>query len=404
MMTRTALKALPAAVLCAVGSFTAQSALALEPANLQAGPVYFTPTLDLETYYTDNLWLTNSDEKDTWVGVVTPRLLTWLQDGVNTYSLGFELKDSTYENSGDDDFTDYTTKLDIHHEFNSKNVVNVLGEYYDGHEERGRGLIEGDLSFVTDKPVEYTRTTAGGDYTYGNRDSKGRVMLAAKSDDYEYDNYRDFTRYRDYTANTFGGTFFWKIAPRTDALVEATATNNDYNEDDPADPAGTFTSDEYNYLVGVEWDATAKTSGHVKLGMYDRRYDSGARQDDDGFTWEVGATWMPRTYSALDLKTRRFTEETNGLGDAINVQEVSLDWEHHWNQRATTNLRALYYNQDYQGADRTDDNYVAEARYDYEYRRWLDLGAGYRYEERDSDVNSFSFTENVFFLEARLSL
>ena len=122
-MTRTALKAIPAAVLCAL---TAQTTLALEPANLQAGPVYFTPTLDLETYYTDNLWLTNSREKDTWVGVVTPRLLTWLQDGVNTYSLGFELKDSTYENSGDDDFTDYTTKLDIHHEFNSKNVVNVL--------------------------------------------------------------------------------------------------------------------------------------------------------------------------------------------------------------------------------------------------------------------------------------
>ncbi len=70
--------------------------------------MYFTPTLDLETYYTDNLWLTELREKDTWVGVVTPRLQTWLQDGVNTYSLGFELKDSTYESSGDDDFTDYT--------------------------------------------------------------------------------------------------------------------------------------------------------------------------------------------------------------------------------------------------------------------------------------------------------
>ena len=47
---------------------------------------------------------------------------------------------------------------------------------------------------------------------------------------------------------------------------------------------------------------------------------------------------------------------------------------HNWNQRAATNVRVRYYTEDYQGASREDDNYVAEARYDYEYRRWLDLG------------------------------
>jgi len=403
-MERTALKAFTAGLLFILASLGTPVTQALEPTNLQAGPFSFTPTLDLEAYYTDNLWLTQSNEKDTWVGVLIPRLQTWLQEGVNTYSLTFGLEDSTYENSSDDDFTDYLTTFDLHHEINARNVVNAMAEYYDGHEDRGTGLIEGDLSFVTEKPVEYTRTTVGGDYTYGGKSAKGRVMLAAKTDDYEYDNYRDFTRYRDYTRNTLGGTFFWKIAPRTDALIEATGMNNDYDEADPTDPAGTLTSDEMNYLLGVEWDATAKTSGHVKLGMYDRQYDSGARQDEDGFTWEVGVTWLPRTYSALDLKTRRFTQETNGLGNAINTEEYSLDWNHNWNQRASTNLRVLYYTEDYQGASREDDNYAAEARYDYEYRRWLDFGAGYRYEDRDSDVNSFSYTANIVFFEARLSL
>ena len=403
-MIRTAMKALPTAVFCVLGTMSTPSAMALEPTNLQAGPFFFTPTLDLEAYYTDNLWLTDSRKKDTWVGVLTPRLQTWLQDGVNTYSLILELEDSTYENSSDDDFTDYTAKLDIHHEFNSKNVVNVLGEYYDGHEERGTGLIEGDLSFATDKPVEYTRATIGGDYTYGNRASKGRVKLAGKTADYEYDNFRNFTRYRDYTENTFGGTFFWKVAPRTDALVEVRYIDNDYDETNPSDPAGSYNSEEMNYLVGVEWDATAKTTSHIKVGMYDREYDFGARSDDDGFTWEVGVEWKPRTYSILDLQTRRFTQETNGLGDAINTEEYALGWKHHWNQRARTSLRGLYYTEDYQGSSREDHNYVAEARYDYEYRRWLDLGAGYRYEDRDSDINRFSYTANIFFLEAKLSL
>ncbi len=400
-MNRTALKALPAAVLCALA---AQTTLALEPNHLQAGPLFFTPTVDLETYYTDNLWLTEDREEDTWVGVLTPRLQTWIQDGVNTYSLIFELEDSTYESSSDDDFTDYTSKFDMHHEFNAKNVVNAMAEYYDGHEKRGTGLIEGDIVFATDEPVEYTKTSFGGDYTYGSKEGQGRVMLAADSADYEYENFREFTRYRDYTANTFAGTFFWKLAPRTDALFEATATNNDYDEDDPFDPAGTLTSDEYNYLVGVEWDATAKTSGHVKVGMYDRQYDSNAREDDEGFTWEVGVTWLPRTYSAVDLITRRFTQETNGLGDAVNTQDYSLAWSHNWNQRAQTTLRGQYFIEDYQGASREDDNYVGEARFDYEYRRWMDLGVGYRYEDRDSDIDDFNFSANIVFFEAKLSL
>jgi len=400
-MNRTALKALPAAVLCALA---AQTTLALEPTNLQAGPLFFTPTLDLETYYTDNLWLTEDREEDTWVGVLTPRLQTWIQDGVNTYSLILELQDSTYESSSDDDFTDYIAKFDMHHEFNAKNVVNAMAEYYDGHEQRGTGLIEGDIVFATDEPVEYTKTSFGGDYTYGSKEGQGRVMLAAKTADYQYDNFRDFTRYRDYVADTFAGTFFWKLAPRTDALFEATATNNDYDEDDPLDLAGTLTSDEYNYLVGVEWDASAKTSGHVKVGVYDRQYDSNARQDEDGPTWEVGVTWLPRTYSAVDLTTRRFTQETNGLGDAVDTQEFSLGWNHHWNQRTQTTLRGQYYTEDYQGASREDDNYVGEARFDYEYRRWMDLGVGYRYEDRDSKIDSFSYSANIVFFEAKLSL
>ncbi len=187
--------------------------------------------------------------------------------------------------------------------------------------------------------------------------------------------------------------------------MEVRATNNDYDENDPADPAGTLTSDEYNYLVGVEWDATAKTSGHVKLGMYDRQYDSGARQDEDGFTWEVGVDLAaahllrggpehPPLHPGDQRPGRRDQYPGSVPGLEPPLEPARPD---HPAACATTT-------EDYQGADREDDNYVAEARYDYEYRRWLDLGVGYRYEDRDSDIDSFSFSDNIFFLEAKLSL
>ena len=57
-----------------------------------------------------------------------------------------------------------------------------------------------------------------------------------------------------------------------------------------------------------------------------------------------------------------------------------------------------------EGSSREEDNYGAEVRYNFSARRWLDLGAGYRYEDRNSDLDFYSYTENVFFLDARLSL
>jgi len=400
-MLRIARTAVSAAVL---GACTMQPALALEPANLQFGPLYFTPTLDLEAYYTDNLWLTDTQEKNTWVGVITPRLQTWLQNGASDYSLTFELEDSTYASSDDDDYTDYTATVDVHQVFNARNRLNLYGEYYDGHEKRGTGFIEGELSLITDKPIEYERSTFGGDYTYGSKTSRGRLKVAAESVDFDYQNYRDFTRFFDRTEDALAGTLFWKVAPRTDALVEARAINNDYDDEDPSDPAGTHTSDELNYLLGVAWEATGRTSGHVKLGMYDRDYDSGAREDEDGFLWEVGVRYQPRTYSTLDLNTRRYYQETNGLGDGINTRALNLGWGHSWNQRSSTHLNLGYMNDDYEGGDREDDTYDLEARYDYGFRRWVDLSAGYRYQYRDSDLNFFDYSGNIFFLEARMGL
>jgi len=399
-----AVKSLPAAVTATLGLFYQSFAAALQPSNVLIGPLFVTPTLELETAYTDNLWLTDTREKDTWLTRVTPRVQGWLYNGASDYSVAFQAEDSTYLDSGDDDYTDYTTNLDIHQEFNAKNTLNLFAEYYDGHETRGQGFIEGELSLITDKPIEYELSTFGGDYTYGGEQSRGRVKLAGKSADFDYQNYRDFTRFYDRTEDTFAGTFFWKIAARTDALLEARLIDNNYSRRNPADPGGSLTNEEMNYLLGVSWEATGKTSGHVKLGMYDRQYDSGSRGDEDGFLWEVGVVYQPRTYSTLDLKTSRFYQAPNGLGDGINTREVTLDWDHGWSQRSSTRLGFGYANDNYEGGNREDNSYRIEARCDYAFRRWMDVGLGYRYQYRDSDREVFDYNANTVFLEARLSL
>jgi len=384
-------------------AMTATTTVATEPANIQAGAVYLTPTLDLEAGFTDNLFRSAGDEVDTWQTILTPRLQAWMQSGLNTYSLTYKAVDYRYYSSKDDDFTDQYLNLDVYHQFNAKNIVNVFAEYYDGHEERGTGLTDGfGQTFAV--PVEYERKTVGGDYSYGNLDSRGRLLLEAKKEQYDYQNFRSVTRFRDRDQDVLGGTFFWAVGARTDVLLQARYIDNEYKRTDIDNPFGSLSSEEFNYLVGMSWDATARISGSAKIGVYDREYESSAREDDDGFQWEVDLTYQPRSYSTVRVESRRYSQETNGLGDSINTDEFKLAWDHNWSSRTSTNLSALVASEDYTGIDREDDRINLEASYNYTPRRWLDIGLGIRYEDRGSDVDFFDYTRNYYFIEAKLSL
>ena len=68
------LKAAASGLLITVAVFVANSTLAVEPANIQAGPVYIAPTLDVKTGYVDNLFRSRRDEKSTWTSQITPRV------------------------------------------------------------------------------------------------------------------------------------------------------------------------------------------------------------------------------------------------------------------------------------------------------------------------------------------
>lgn len=366
--------------------------------------MYIVPTVEVESRYEDNIFRSARDEKSSWVLDVLPKVQAWLKNGNNTYSLSYQLQDFTYFSSDDDDYTDHQVNADIHHEFNARNTVNAYGQYFDGHEERGTGLSEGGFGQLIDEPIEYEEWRWGGDYTYGSRQAKGRMTVAYDYRDLEYQNFRGFTRYRDREQDTLKGTFFWKVAPRTDALLEVRYIDNEYNSTNPSDPAGSFDSEELNYYAGLEWQATAKTTGSVRLGWFDRSYDSRARSDDDGFSWEVDVDYRPRSYSTFNFGTRRYSDETNGLGDAINVEEYSLGWDHDWSGRSRTEVSSIWGDDDYTGSNRQDDRFSLEAKYLYNVDRWFDIGGGYRFEDRDSKQDTLDYDLNVYFLEAVLSL
>ncbi len=377
---------------------------AVEPAEIQLGHFHITPTIESRLGYIDNLLRNSEEDKGSWAMSTSPRVEAALYNGPHTYTLAYSLDDYRFFDSSKDDYTDQQVNLDIHQEFNARNALDLSGEFFTGSERRGTGLSEGNVATLIDKPVDYDETSYGGNYTYGSQSSRGRLEFGAEARSLEYQNFRDVTRYRDRDQDELRTTFFWNIAPRTDALAGVGYTDNHYSTDNPNDPFGTLDSEQFSYFVGLTWEATGKTSGSVRAGMFDRQYDSDARRSQDGFLWDVDVTWVPRSYSRFNFRTRRDFRETNRFGDAIDSRTYAVTWDYDWSSRSRTRLEVELVNDDYVDARNEDDAYTVEFEYIYAFRRWLDFGAGYRYEKRDSNIDSLEYELNAYYVEATMSL
>jgi len=157
------------------------------------------------------------------------------------------------------------------------------------------------------------------------------------------------------------------------------------------------------YLAGVTWDATAATSGTVKAGRLEKRFDSG-RPTFKGTSWEGMVTWMPRSYSKFDFYSSRSTNESTGLGNFILTDASGVVWTHGWNSLFSTAANARIQKDKYKGFDREDDITSFGLKANYKFRRWLTLGAEYQYTNRDSNIQINEYDKNLWLISAVLSM
>ncbi len=178
-------------------------------------------------------------------------------------------------------------------------------------------------------------------------------------------------------------------------LIEGRVTEYKYDLDAVGTPS--LDSTTSRALAGVTWESTFKTTGRAQIGYIQKNFDAAGRADGEDFTWEVGVQWQPRTYSTVDIETSRDFTETNGAGNFTSTDQIKASWTHNWSDKIKTILNMRYaedrFDQDTTG--REDDLLSFGANVEYKMRRWLDLGAGYNYDERESTINSFDYERNI---------
>ena len=353
--------------------------------SLQDGVTLF-PSVGFSFGRDDNLFLTNVSPKSSTIYTLSPALKLQARKSDTILTFDLNSKSARYAQSRADDYTDYRAAGTGEFIFSSRMALRLGADYNRGHDPRGsndRGIsVEPDL---------FRNSGANGLFAFGGNEARGRFEFEASSYNKRYLNNRATTVGSDRKTDAFAGRFFTRLTDKTAFLVEARESRLDYKS-----ATSTLDSKERFYLAGVTWDATAATSGTIKVGQIRKDFASSRIPDFSASGWDAAVQWSPMTYSRLGFSTSKEFGESTGVGDFILKKSYGVNWTHDWNSRFTSVAYVTRADDDFTNGGRNDTTDSIGLKLNYKVQRWLILGGEFSNTERDSNISTLRYKRNIY--------
>jgi hypothetical protein len=364
--------------------------------NIRVGPVRIHPFVSGSVGFTDNVFLTETNEESDVFFLLSPGIRLIVPSERFALNVDYTFDYYNYSKFSESDRTIHnaTGTLDL-------NPWRSLDIRIKDTFTRGQDLprFEGDRAapFIWNSPgidVGYSftsRLALGAGYEYASK---------------RYD--RSIDRIDDNQENAFSGRLYYKVLPKTSLVLDYWYRTRDYDE------RSTDDSDSNRLEGGVTWDFGAKSTGTVRVGYMATDYD-GLGRSDSALSYFIGLTHRLRPKTVLILEGAREILDTSSAdrnlvfsNDYVSTQ-IAGTLTHRY-RKLTGKLRLGYIRDDYlhddisAGKKRKDDLFTAEFGLDHALRKWLRLGASYRYTRLNSNFKTEEYTENAFLFYLSLIL
>jgi hypothetical protein len=323
-----------------------------------------------------------------------PDLVAELKNRGDRYTLHYSGNYTHYFSSGNDDFKHHNLNASGDNYFSSRSRVGWDVGYIERTDPRGSTNVAGGNT-----PNRWTGPSARALYTYGAKDAQGRLEVEGNYLSKKYQNNLASTAVLNNDTTSGSGRFFYRVMPRTSAVIELRQAHASYGNN----PG--YSSNETRVYAGVTWDATAKTSGSFKVGSARKSFsDSVTYGKPTGNSWEGNVRWSPLTYSTIDLVSNRGFADATGLGRYLLNTGNSISWNHQWSNSLNSRASLGTLRTDFVGAGRTDNTDNAGIGVFYEVSRNWRAGAEWAYTKRKSNQAAFEFTRNTTFFSLQGTL
>lgn len=217
---------------------------------------------------------------------------------------------------------------------------------------------------------------------------KSKVGLAGRYDRTHY----KVAPYVDQTNYTVPANYFFAITEKVDLSAGVQYRKNEVD-------APNADSDDYYFNVGSRGDFTAKLSGKFNIGYNVRKPEASGADDETGLGLNAGLVYAysPKTSFTLDV-SRDFSVASDASGTELSslMLGASTSLTAAW----SVNANLGYSQYDYLSINRTDDYIVAGVGVTYTYNEFVNVEAGYTFNDNSSDLAGAEFSANVLRIAA----
>lgn len=350
--------------------------------------IFIYPGVKVGLGYNDNILGTPTDPASSSLVTLQPGVVGEMKSHGDRYTASYAGNYTEYAGRSSDNFNHHTLMLAGDNIFTSRARLSWDAGYNIGTDPRGST----DRAISTE-PDRWHSPVASAMFAYGAPGATGRIELEASVQNKRYDNNRASTESADVNLSIVSGRFFYRVAPKTSMLFELRDSKADYQL-----ATSLLDNTERRYYVGATWEATAATTGIIKVGRLTKDFNDTGSAGFTGSSWEGTVRWKPLTYSAFDLATSKSTSDSTGFGNYLVNQNVSVAWNHNWNSYLASRLTAGVLKSDFAGADRNDNTRNYGLGLTYDMRRWLRVGVEWAGTQRNSSLPLYDFTRNVAML------
>lgn len=360
-----------------------------EPAALRVGSgnLAITPTVGVATGHNDNMARTKLNRRSSGFIVLTPAIWASSQLGGNKYSLGYQGEYTTYQGSSRDNTRNHEVAASGEHDIATRFGLNWRTSFLDRYDPAGS---TDRAAGASGEPDRWKASNWAVVARYGAQSAPGRIFLEVGEYDKEYQNNRATTAASDYRSTNTSLRFVGRLTGKTSFVSEYRLSKFNYDLS-----TSTLDNIERRALVGLEWDATAATTGSFKVGNLRKDYRS-TRRDFSGATYEGGLRWSPLTYSRVDLSVgRSASDPTGSTADYLLSTFASAKWTHDWRSYFTSRVLLGQNKAKYEGATRKDNTYDYGIGLDYVITRNAKVSADFQRTTRNSNDDTLDYNLNL---------
>ncbi len=398
MMRRRLLFALAVCLLASAPS-RAQTSDAGPAPTIVRGAFSFASALGIEARHDDNIFASRTNRQSSTLWKLRPSLLMQIQPARSRLEFGYHGDYASYQDSSNDDYDDHDLEAGAYLLLGERSGLDLIASYEYGHDDRGTVLTQGlppASGALPREPDRFTNEVYRGRYTYGVSRTRAFLTFEAGTQQLTYKNNEARTRF--FNRKTTDGEATFGVRLRPSVSLQLSARARDISYDNPRASGVNPDSRENRYLLGLQWEATARTTGTVRVGRVEKKFDEPGRADFTAPNWEVEIRWSPRSYSHFELGTERYTDEPIELpGNVIDTRTYSLAWSHDWNDRfgSRATLSRLDRSYRFTTGERSDQSPRYGLAFTYKMRPWLRWELGVEASSRDGDLEREDYDRTI---------